>query len=145
MIQDTLQTTPPAASPAPTEESPEVRKQKYLQDLCLQYVRIPMAIMLDLQSGALNYSDITVYLYLLAKQGENEMLWWSTENLTLLTDIDATTIKRSFRRLSECGHIRRERRVPNSRTFCLTKVQSEAKETRIFVKNEARVIIGKTS
>ena len=104
-----------------------------------------MAIMLDLQNGALNYSDITVYLYLLAKQGENEMLWWSTENLTLLTDIDATTIKRSFRRLSECGHIRRERRVPNSRTFCLTKVQSDAKETRIFVKNEARVIIGKTS
>lgn len=108
--------------------------EKYHEDLRGQYVRVPMAIMLDLKAGELTYRDVCLYLYLLAKQGQKNSLWWSVESLSRLTGIDSGGIKGSIAKLLKCKHIQRKKTKLTTHTFCMTLVRSDAMETCIFIK-----------
>jgi len=109
---------------------------EYDQDLAEQYVRLPMGFILERKRGNLTGRDIFLYCFLLAKQGENKSLYWSLASLKRLTGLPETGLKQSLRALLKSGHIKRKRGKSTSHTICLTKVESEAKETRIFIKGQ---------
>ena len=109
-------------------DSPLEKAAKYRDEIGGQFVMLPMAVLLDVQDGKLTYKDVCVYAYLLAKQGQNERLWWGIEGLTELTGIGSSGLKESFAKLSAAGHIKRQKKLGgNSDTYCHTRVDEGGK------------------
>lgn len=120
-----------------SEEGRVERRQKYHEKLADRYVRLPTAIFLDLQSGKLTYRDVCLYCYLVAKQdNDDEFVTWGYGSLTLLTGLCETAIKECVSHLSKAGHIRRQPTQSTSKTFCLTRIESDDEATRVFVRGE---------
>lgn len=112
------------------------RAESYERRLEQQYVRLPAALLLDRKRDKLGYRSIYLYCMLLAKQGKNKSLNWGIKSLTLLSGLSATGVKEALAELVESGHIIRQPGSPTFRTICLTKVETDAATTRIFVKGK---------
>lgn len=119
-------------------EGLSARQEQYASTLTKQFASLPMAIFIDQKEGILTHMDVCLYCYLLTVQQKKDFSYWSVESLARLTGISGTGVKTSLRRLAKCGHIRRKRTQSTTHTACLTKVESDRRETWIRVKGEKR-------
>lgn len=90
------------------EASEEALREQYFASLKKQFIMLPMGIMCDVEKGKLTPTDACLYAYLLAKAGENGVLWWPNWKLELLSRFNLSTIKLSLNKLENAGYIRRD-------------------------------------